>query len=191
MNVPHRKIAEALNVTRQHVSSLVKRGLPTTSLAAAEGWYRTHVNTRYSKGRHRRCLPVYSVPASFTDDSMDLPTDLQSSSFGIDLAPHKPRPITLVEWRGEDVHTDEEVEAWMNREVTTVEEAVRVSAFFIQTIRLHLDWMPYVMAERVNPLDPDFARRELEHWLDTMNRECFTDHEDNALPPEVAGSQGG
>jgi len=174
-SIPHRQIAEALNVTRQHVSSLVKRGLPTTSLDAAEAWYRTHVNTRYSKGRHRR-VPV-STTSTLTEDWTDLPKDLDPSLFGLGLAPHKPRPITLVEWSGKDVHTDEEVEAWMNREVTTVEEAVRVSAFFIQTIRLHLDWMPYVMAERVNPLDPDYARRELEHWVDTMNRECFTDGE--------------
>jgi hypothetical protein len=33
------------------------------------------------------------------------------------------------------------------------------------------------MAERCNPLDPDLARRELEHWVNTLNLECFTDGE--------------
>jgi hypothetical protein len=176
-NIPHREIAKALNVTRQHVSSLVKRGLPTSSVAEAEAWYRRHVNTRYSKGRHRRCLPVHSAPSIIPEEWTDLPADLHPSSFGLGLAPHKPRPITLVEWSGVEVHTDEEVQAWMDREVDTVEEAVRVSAFFIQLIRLHIDWMPRVMAERVNPLDPDLARQELEHWVDTLNRECFTEGE--------------
>jgi hypothetical protein len=178
-NIPHRDIAKSLNVTRQHVSSLVKRGLPTSSVAEAEAWYRRHVNTRYSKGRHRRTPALYpvSTTSTFTEDWTDLPVDLHPASFGLGLAPHKPRPITLVEWSGENVHTDEEVEAWMNREVTTVEGAVRVSAFLVQLIRLHIDWMPHVMAERVNPLDPDLARQELEHWVKTLNRECFTDGE--------------
>jgi hypothetical protein len=178
-SIPHREIAKALNVTRQHVSSLVKRGLPTSSVAEAEAWYRRHVNTRYSKGRHRRTPALYpvSTTSTFTEDWTDLPVDLHPASFGLGLAPHKPRPITLVEWSGENVHTDEEVEAWMNREVTTVEGAVRVSAFLVQLIRLHIDWMPHVMAERVNPLDPDLARQELEHWVKTLNRECFTDGE--------------
>jgi hypothetical protein len=87
--------------------------------------------------------------------------------------------------------TDVEVEAWLDRNVDTPEEAVEVAGILLQSIRLRIDWMPYVMAERVNPLDPDFARRELEHWLDTFNRECFTDHEKERLPPEDAGSQGG
>jgi len=190
-NVPHREIAEALSVTRQHVSSLVKRGLPTTSLEAAEGWYRNNVSTRYSKRRHRRCLPVHSVPVSFTEDWTDLPADLHPSSFGIDLAPHKPRPIKLVDLPDAKTLTDVEVEAWLDRNVDTPEEAVEVAGILLQAIRLRIDWMPYVMAERVNPLDPDFARRELEHWVDTFNRECFTDHENDKLPPEDAGSQGG
>ncbi len=35
--------------------------------------------------------------------------------------------------------------------------------------------MPRVMAERVAPFDPELARRELEHWVDTFNRKCFGD----------------
>lgn len=177
-SVPHREIAKALNVTRQHVSSLVKRGLPTSSLEAAEAWYRSRISHRYSKGRQLRRPDPFHVPIALPDDWTDLPLDLQPCSFGIEPTHRIPRPIKLVELDHlKPVLTDEEVDAWMDQKVETVEDSIRLSAFFIQLIRLHIDWMPHVMAERVNPLDPEHARRELQHWVDTMDRECFTDGE--------------
>jgi hypothetical protein len=166
-NFPHREIAKALNVTRQHVSSLVKRGLPTSSLESAKAWYQNNVRTRYSKGRHRRISPV-ALPLTREEDTREF--DLLDPEW-------KPSPIKLVDLPERNVVSDEDVEAWLDSKVETVEDAVRLSGVFLQAIRLNIDWMPHVMAERCNPLDPDLARRELEHWLDTFNRECFTDHE--------------
>lgn len=186
-SIPHREIAKALNVTRQHVSALVKRGLPTSSVEAAEAWYRTRISRRYSKRRQHRVPDLYNISTALSDDWTDLPVDLQPCSFGINTTHHTPRPIKLVELDHlKPVLTDEEVEAWMDREVETVDDLMRLSAFFIQIIRLHIDWMPHVMAERVNPLDPEHARRELQHWVDTMDRECFTDHE----PDEASTGRG-
>jgi len=133
-----------------------------------------------------------NAPSELPDEWTDLPFELPSCSFGIEPTTQcTPRPIKLVELDHlEPILTDEEVDAWMGREVETVDDLMRLSAFFIQIIRLHIDWMPHVMAERVNPLDPDHARRELQHWVDTMNRECFTDHvTPTTHPPEVARSQ--
>lgn len=173
-NIPHREIAKALNVTRQHVSALVKKGLPTSSLDAARGWYLNNVRSR--SNRLRRRPGGYSIPTTITEEWDALPLELQPCSFGLEEIRHTPRPIKLVELDHlKPVLTDEEVDEWMDREVETVEDCVRLSAFLIQILRLYIDWMPHVMAERVNPIDPEYARRELEHWVETMDRECFTD----------------
>lgn len=164
-NLPHSQIAKALNVTRQHVSALVKRGLPTTSIESAQAWYQNNVRTRYSKGRQRRLSPV-PIP---------WPREEEAWEFDLLDPEWKPAPIKLVDLPEKNVLSDEEVEAWMDSKVETMEDAVRMAGVFLQAIRLNIDWMPHVMAERCNPLDPELARRELLHWLDTFNHECFTD----------------
>lgn len=168
-SIPHSKIAEALNVTRQHVSSLVKRGLPTTSLESARAWYHNNVRSRCSTHRPRAFVrPVLND---------DLSPELEDWLFGSEKNSTKPDPIKLVDLPDIEVRTDAEVEAWMDSKVETVESAIQVAGLLVQVLRLHIDWMPHVMAERVNPANPDLARRELERWVETLNRECFTDHE--------------
>ena len=171
-NLPHREIAKALNVTRQHVSSLVKKGLPTSSLEAARAWYDGNVQRRYSKGRHRR-LPVMLG---------SLPREWEELDFELEEPGRTPAPIKLVDLPDLKILTDVEVEAWLDRNVDTPEQAAEVAGILLQSIRLRIDWMPHVMAERVNPLDPELARRELDHWVDTFNRECFTDEADETTP---------
>lgn len=165
--LPHSKIAEDLRVTRQHVSALVKRGMPASSLEAARGWYETNVRSRQSRGKWRRFAPAPVVALDWPTDDVDL--DLLED-------PWTPAPIQLVDLdRFPDVRSDEEVEAWLQSKVETPEDAARIAGIHIQILRLFIDWMPHVMAERCNPLDPERARKELEHWVDTFNRECFTD----------------
>lgn len=171
-NLPHREIAKALNVTRQHVSALAKKGLPTTSLDAARAWYDGNVQTRYSKGRHRR-VPVMLTP---------IPREWEEMDFELEEPEWSPAPIKLVDLPDLKTLTDVEVEAWLDRNVDTPEQAAEVAGILLQAIRLRIDWMPDVMAERVNPLDPELARRELDHWVDTFNRECFTDGTNETTP---------
>jgi hypothetical protein len=171
-----------LNVTRQHVSALVKKGLPTHSLDAAKGWYNHNVQSRHTRRKWGRITPTECGP---------LPREWEDLDFELVEPEWKPTPIKLVDLPDLKTLTDVEVEAWLDRNVDTPEEAVEVAGILLQAIRLRIDWMPYVMAERVNPLDPKLAERELQHWVDTFDRECFTDHENKTLPPAVAGSQDG
>lgn len=180
--VPHSKIAEALSVTRQHVSSLVKRGMPASSVEAARGWYERNVRSRHSRGRWRRLNPALEIPLdlSVDDIDLDLPQTKQTTRPPVRYT-WTPAPLKLVDLDLPQVVSDEEVDEWLDSKVETVEDAVKIAGIHIQILRLYIDWMPHVMAERCNPGNPQRARQELEHWVKTLNRECFTDGEET--PP--------
>ena len=167
--VPHSKIAEELRVTRQHVSTLVKRGMPASSVEAARGWYERNVRSRHSRGRWRRLNPALEIPLD-----LDLPETKQSPKPPARYS-WTPAPIKLVDLDLPQVVSDEEVDEWLDSKVETVEDAVKIAGIHIQILRHYIDWMPHVMAERCNPGNPQRVRQELEHWVDTLNRECFTD----------------
>ena len=139
--------------------------MPTTCVESAQAWYRNRVVSRHSWRKQRATRPV--------------PLPLDSEPWSLDLLEQNrtPSPLKLVDLDLPQVVSDEEVEAWLDSKVETVEHATQFGAFCIQILRLYIDWMPHVMAERCNPLDPDLARRELEHWVNTLNLECFTDGE--------------
>jgi len=84
-------------------------------------------------------------------------------------------PLQLAPHHYKDIVPDTEIEAWFDRKVESVEEAAEVGAFLLQMLRCYIDEMPHVMAERCNPLEPERARRELQHWVETFDRHCFTD----------------
>lgn len=169
-NVPHREIAKALNVTRQHVSALVKKGLPTHSLDAAKGWYDRNVQSRYTRRKWRRITPAIT-PA----ESNAFPVELEDLSFELLEDESDLTPIQLTTREYKNVVSDEEVEAWLDSEVETVERAAEIGGVLIQMLRCYIDEMPHVMAARCNPMDPERAFRQLQRWVDTFDRECFTD----------------
>lgn len=164
--IPHRQIAESLNVTRQHVSSMVKRGLPTTSIEAAKSWYDRNVQSRYSRGRWRRFSSPEADPSPVEFEELDF--DLVEQDYTL-------APLQLTPHHYKDIVPDTEIEAWFDREVGSVEEAAEVGAILLQMLRCYIDEMPHVMAERCNPLEPERARQELQHWVETFDRHCFTE----------------
>ena len=172
-SLPHRVIAKELNVTRQHVSALVKKGLPTQSLDAARGWYDRNVQSRYTRRKWRRLPPA--EPDSFPVELGDLSVELFGDES--DLA-----PIQLTTREHKDVVSDEEVEAWLDSKLETVEQAANLGGVLIQMLRCYIDEMPHVMAARCNPMDPERAFRQLQRWVETFDRECFTDGEETKTP---------
>lgn len=171
--LPHREIAKELNVTRQHVSALVKKGLPTHSLDAARGWYDRNVQSRYTRRKWRRIPPA---------ELNTLPVELEDWDFELLEDESDLTPIQLTTREYKNVVPDEEVEAWLDSEVESVEQAANLGGVLIQMLRCYIDEMPHVMAARCNPMDPERAFRQLQRWVDTFDRECFTDEANGTTP---------
>jgi hypothetical protein len=73
--LPHSTIAKALGCSRQHVTSLVKKGMSTDSVESALGWYRYNVRAR----RPRLWIKPRAVALAADAPSYTAATDLEAA----------------------------------------------------------------------------------------------------------------
>jgi hypothetical protein len=178
----HKELAKELKITRQAVSKLVRRGMPTTSAEAAQFWRQRNTRrlTRYVATRLPPMRCAATASAALPDDD-----PLQSLTVGDDdfnLIAAGDDDLALDGWQSLTV--DQRISIAIadflsgefddiDREVPTIEHAIAFSKLTNEVLRHRLRQLPAEVAAAANPDNPAQAKTAMEEWLAAFKAEMF------------------
>jgi transcriptional regulator with XRE-family HTH domain len=179
-------IAAALGISQPAISQLVRRGMPTHDIEAAQAWHRRNVRPRQRRvPRTRTANPETQTPddvaaaatsATTLEELAELRTiarrglaDAQAAGDDYSL-----RSWTLAQSKilAQSAETEERLLAIAKDQgqLLTVGQAREAFGSVLMDVRRLLDAAPSALAARVNPGDPDHARMIIEDWRNGVLR---------------------
>jgi hypothetical protein len=184
------ELAAGLGISRQAASKLKKRGMPTASLAQAQGWRRR--NTR-SAVPADSAAPAAGTLEELAAEGAPLPEDSAGLKEQLAMIGKVRRAAVARYERALDAGEDDNARRWaqvvlslsqrgadaelkLKRALTlegeTIAYADAEAAFcmVLKEIRGHLDAMPANLAGKVNPGDAPHAQQILSDWRDMVCR---------------------
>jgi transcriptional regulator with XRE-family HTH domain len=179
-------IAAALGISQPAISQLVRRGMPTHDIEAAQAWHRRNVRPRHRRVRRTRTAnPETQTPDAVADAATSATTleelaelraiarrglaDAQAAGDDYSL-----RSWTLAQSKilAQSAETEERLLAIAKDQgqLLTVGQAREAFGSVLMDVRRLLDAAPSALAARVNPGDPDHARMIIEDWRNGVLR---------------------
>lgn len=194
------EIARTWGVSPSYVSRLVRRGLPLTSLSAADEWRLANLK-KPPRSDSGSALVTPSVKTASTLPSPDDPDSplarlkrsQQAERLAFDLLLQLAEGRNAIAMRagvhawGEAKKRVSEAELEFSkhqlatRETITMSEVLETFNTYLGGIRALLDALPSSLASRANPIDPDLAKTALSEGVDQILRAIST-AEENAFP---------
>jgi len=179
-------IAAALGISQPAISQLVRRGMPTHDIEAAQAWHRRNVRPRQRRARRTRTAnPETQTP----DDVAAAATSATTLEELAELRAIARRGLADAEAAGDDyslrswtlaqskilaqsAETEERLLAIAKDQgqLLTVGQAREAFGSVLMDVRRLLDAAPSALAARVNPGDPDHARMIIEDWRNGVLR---------------------
>jgi len=179
-------IAAALGITQPAISQLVRRGMPTHDIEAAQAWHRRNVRPRHRRVRRTRtATPETQTPddvadAATTATTLEELAELRAiARRGLADAQAVADDYSLRAWtlaQGKIIAQSAETEERLlaverdKGQLLTVGQAREIFGSILLDIRRLLDAAPSALAGKVNPQDAHHARMILETWRDGVLR---------------------
>jgi hypothetical protein len=180
----HKEIAKELKITRQAVSKLVRRGMPTSSAEAAQFWRQRNTRRLHYTPTP---LPRYQPPA------LPAPVALETLSVDDGSLEALNADGSVIDLRAWDELTSEErinvavadiLDGELDNpdgEVPSMEHAIAFAKLCNEVLRQRIRRMPAAVAAAANPENPSQAQTALEDWLAAFEAEMFTQDYSSAL----------
>lgn len=194
------EIARTWGVSPSYVGRLVKKGLPLTSVAAADGWRLANLQKppRSSSGAAIVSQAVTPTAGAIPEGDQSLPLARlkraqRAEILAFDLLEQLAKGANAIAMRA-GVHAWGEAKKRVSEaeleyakfqlatgEVILVEEYRELMLKYLGTIRSLMDALPSSVCFKANPSDPEHARQVLNDGIDVILR-AIQDAHDN-LPP--------
>ena len=183
-----KEIAEKWGISRARVCTMVKNGMPITSMSEAENW---KLINQKRPGRGRAILSQ-SMSSSETSATLDAESQRSETSLGrlirgkkaelvayslVVQSAKERNPVAMraaVQGWGEAKKRVAEAEMeharWeeVNRVTIRMDEVREVFGKWLGAIRNLMDAMPSSLAARANPSDPECAKRAIQEGIDQI-----------------------
>jgi hypothetical protein len=178
----HKELAKKLKITRQAVSKLVRRGMPTVSADAAQFWRQRNAQ-RHTRHMMTPVAPMrYTVAASALLPDDDPLESLTAGDADFELIAAGDDDIALDGWQSLTV--DERISVAVadfldgefddiDRAIPSIEHAIAFSKIANEVLRYRLRQMPAEVAAAANPDNPAQAKAALQEWLAAFSAEMF------------------
>lgn len=188
------ELAAGLGITRQAASKLKKRGMPTASIAQAQGWRRR--NTRSAVPAAERAAgseagatldELAAEGAALPEDSAGLKEQLALigrvrraavaryeralAAEEDDNARRWAQVVLSLSQRGADAELKLKRALTLEGETISYRDAQEIFCRFLREIRTHCDSMPASLAGKVNPGDSTHALGILTEWRNGLYRQ--------------------
>jgi hypothetical protein len=177
-------IAAALGISQPAISQLVRRGMPTHDIEAAQAWHRRNVKPRQRRVRRNGTTTLGTIVAKTPDTVAAAATTSTTLEELAELRTIARRGLADAQAAGDDyslrawtlaqskivaqsAETEERLLAIAKDQgqLLTVGQAREAFGSVLMDVRKLLDAAPGALAAKVNPGDPDHSRAFLADWL--------------------------
>jgi hypothetical protein len=187
------ELAAGLGISRQAASKLKKRGMPTATIAQAQGWRRRNTRSAVPTDPNAAASIAAGTLEELAAEGAPLPEDSAGLKEQLAMIGKVRRAAVARYERALEAEEDDNARRWaqvvlslsqrgadaelkLKRALTlegeTIAYADAEAAFcmVLKEIRGHLDAMPANLAGKVNPGDAPHAQQILSDWRDMVCR---------------------
>lgn len=188
------ELAAGLGITRQAASKLKKRGMPTASIAQAQGWRRRNTRSAVPAAESAAGSEAGATLDELAAEGAALPEDSAGLKEQLALIGRVRRAAVARYERALAAEEDDNARRWaqvvlslsqrgadaelklkraltLEGETISYRDAQEIFCRFLREIRTHCDSMPASLAGKVNPGDSTHALGILTEWRNGLYRQ--------------------